>query len=285
MAATSAVSTVARAHVASDAPPPPLRFAVLAFRPPAEMLKRWQPLTSYLEQHIDSHRVELRALSYPELEQAVHDRQVDIVLTQPAHYVALSVLENLYSPLASLVELEQGQALTQFGGVVIVKANDTRLQRLADLKGKRIATSSVESLGAFQAQAYELLRLGIDRSDFSLIETGQQDAVLQALADGQADAGFVRSGLLEQMAREGKVDSAAYRVLAADEVPNYPMQLSTRLYPQWALAAMPWLDPVIARQVAAAVLSLPHDGEIARAARISGFSVPGAELKGPGSII
>ena len=275
MAATSAVSAVARAHAVSDASPPPLRFAVLAFRPPAEMLKRWQPLTSYLEQHIDSHRVELRALSYPELEQAVHDRQVDIVLTQPAHYVALSVLENLYSPLASLVELEQGQALTQFGGVVIVKANDTRLQRLADLKGKRIATSSVESLGAFQAQAYELLRLGIDRSDFSLIETGQQDAVLQALADGRADAGFVRSGLLEQMAREGKVDLAAYRVLAADEVPNYPMQLSTRLYPQWALAAMPWLDPVIARQVAAAVLSLPHDGEIARAARISGFSVPG----------
>ncbi len=254
---------------------PILRFAVLSFRPAPEMMKRWQPVAQYLGEKIPSHSVELLPLDYPELELAVRERRVDLVLTQPAHYVALSVAQQLYSPLATLVESEQGLALTEFGGVVLVKADHPAIYRLNDLRDRRIATSHRESFGAFQVQAFELLELGIPLDAAQVVEAKNQDGVITALKDGRADAGFVRTGLVEQMVKEGKLALTDFRILKADKTPDYPLILSTRLYPQWALAAMPWLDQTTARQVAGAMLSLPHNGDVAQKAHISGFNIPG----------
>ncbi len=254
---------------------PILHFTVLAFRPKPEMLKRWQPVADYLAQKLPSHRIVLEALNYPELDEAVRNRQTDIVLTQPAHYVALSIKENLYSPLATLVELEHGQAVTSFGGVIITTAKNQSIRNLADLKGKRIAASTKESLGGFQAQAFELLEIGIRPDAFQLTATGTQDGVVAALNAGQVDAGFVRTGLLEEMAREGKIAIEQFRVIKANAIPDYPLLLSTRLYPEWALAAMPWVDSSISKKIASAALNLPEDSEVARAAQIRGFTIPG----------
>jgi diguanylate cyclase (GGDEF)-like protein/PAS domain S-box-containing protein len=269
---------MAQAASSSGNPPdakPVLRFAVLSFRPVPEMMARWQPVAQYLAEKIPSHRVELLPLDYPELELAVRERRLDLVLTQPAHYVALSVAQQLYSPLATLVESEQGLAMTEFGGVILVKADHPAIHRLSDLRDRRIATSNRESFGGFQVQAFELLELGIALGNEQIIETKTQDGVIAALKDGRADAGFVRTGLLEQMLKEGKLAMADFRILKSDKTPDYPLRLSTRLYPQWALAAMPWLDQTTARQVAGAMLSLPHDGDVARKSRISGFNIPG----------
>jgi diguanylate cyclase (GGDEF)-like protein/PAS domain S-box-containing protein len=254
---------------------PALRFGVLAFRPKPETLKRWQPVADYLAQKIPTRRVVLVPYDYPELEQAIRDQRVDLVLTQPAHYVALSIHQNLYSPLATLVESEQGHALPSVGGVILVQSRNDKIGAIADLKGKRIAASSRESMGGYQAQAFELLSIGIQPADFELVTTVQQDAVIHALLAGGVDAGFVRSGLIEQMAHEGKISLSDLKVIKAHDVPDYPVRLSTRLYPQWALAAMPWLNPSVSRQIASAVLAMPQDGEVARAALISGFTIPG----------
>jgi diguanylate cyclase (GGDEF)-like protein/PAS domain S-box-containing protein len=254
---------------------PTLHFGVLAFRPKPEVLKRWQPVADYLAEKIPTHQVVLEAFDYPELEQAVRERRIDLVLTQPAQYVALSVHQNLYSPLATLVESEGGHPLNDFGGVILVKAQNENIGSISDLKHKRVAASTRESLGGYEAQALELLAAGIRPDDYELIETGQQDAALIAVLSGRADAGFVRSGLIEQMVREGKVALSDLRILKANSAPDYPLILSTRLYPQWALAAMPWLTPSVSRQIASAVLAMPQDGEVAKAAKISGFTIPG----------
>jgi diguanylate cyclase (GGDEF)-like protein/PAS domain S-box-containing protein len=254
---------------------PVLRFGALAFRPKPETLKRWQPIAEYLAREIPTHRVILEPYDYPELEQAIRDRRVDLVLTQPAHYVALSLQQNLYSPLATLVESEQGNAVTSFGGVILVKSQNDSIGSIADLKGKRIAASSRESMGGYQAQAFELHSIGIQKDDFDLVTTVQQDAVINAVLAGSVDAGFVRSGLIEQMVRERKISLADLKVIKAHDVPDYPVILSTRLYPQWALAAMPWLTPSVSKHIARAVLAIPQDGEVAKAAMISGFTIPG----------
>lgn len=254
-----------------------VRFAVLAFRPKPETLKRWQPIADYLNAQGLQARFELEVLTYPELEEAVRLRHVDVVLTQPALYILLSYREGLYSPLATLVERDGENVLASFGGVVVTQAGRDDIRGLGDLRGKRIATSAKESLGGFQAQAMELLDLGIDpNQDISVLQTGMpHDKVIDAVLTGRADAGFVRSGLLEQMTREGKLAPDRLKVLAIPSVPAYPLALSTRLYPEWALAAMPWVDADLARQVAAALLSLPHGGKVARAAAIEGFTIPG----------
>ncbi len=259
----------------ATAPDQTVHFGVLAFRSKPETLQRWQPFANYLETRIGGWRVVLEALDYAELKQAVEEHRIDLVLTQPAHYIALSVSMNLYSPLASLVELEQGKPLSSFGGVIVVRADDDRIRGLHDLKGMRVGTNSIESLGGYMVQLYELNAIGIGADDFQLRTLIKQDKVLESLTSGEVDVGFVRTGLLEQMAQEGRIRLEEFRVVQAAGVPSYPLQLSTRLYPQWALAAMPWMDSTLARQIASAALILPEGGEVAHAAQIHGFTIPG----------
>ena len=251
-------------------------FAVLALRPKAETEARWQPLIEYLNKANPERRLELLALTYPELESAIREKRVDFVLTQPSHYIMLTQREGLLSPLATLIEMQAGKPVASLGGAILVRNDEKSIQNLADLAGKRIATSSKESLGSYQAMAYELMLRGINLStDAKVIETGQpQDKAIEQLLEGQVDVAFVRTGLVEAMTKEHKLDAGRLRVINARD-DDFPLVHSTRLYPQWPLAAMPWTDEGFARKVAASILTLPHGGDVALAADIYGFSIPG----------
>ena len=258
-------------------PTPTSRFAVLAFRPKPETRARWQPIVDHLNQANLGWHFELDVLTYPEMDAAVRDHRVDVVTTQPGHYIRLTQLGGLHSPLATLVENNGGHALANFGGVIVGRADDPTLNTLADLRGKRIASSAMASLGSYQMQALELLQNDIQLpQDARIIETGQpQDKAVDALLTGQADAAFVRTGVIEAMQREGRLDMRRLKIINPRRVDGFPFALSTPLYPEWPVAAMPWADEDLARQVAAAILALPHGGKVANAAGIHGFTVPG----------
>lgn len=256
---------------------PAIKFAVLAFRPKPETIARWQPLVDYLNDAGIGRRFTLEALTYPEIEAAVQARQVGIVLTQPAHYILLANREGLYSPLATLIGKEDNHQLASFGGAIVVRADQPEIRGVAELRGKRIAVSDTESLGGYLMQAMELLQQDISLpEDARVITTGvPHDKTIQELLAGRADAAFVRTGVIEAMQREGKLDYTQIRVLNAQNVANFPFALSTRLYPEWALSAMPWLDGETTRKVAVAMLGLPHGSRVTNAAGIHGFTIPG----------
>ncbi|MBQ0958166.1 PhnD/SsuA/transferrin family substrate-binding protein [Ideonella sp. 4Y11] len=257
---------------------PTLTLGVLAFRPKPETLTRWQPLVDALNASLSGgQRVQLRAFTYAELNTAVDRHEVDIVLTQPAHYIRLTHDAGLRAPLATLVEREGTHALAEFGGVILADAARHDLRQLADLRGQRIATSSTESLGAYLAQALVLAREGIDLPDDAQVLAlgGEQDAAVQAVLEDRADVAFVRTGVLEALQAEGRLPPQRLKVLHPQSRGDYPFALSTGLYPQWPLAVMPWCPEALARQLAAAILGLPHDGDVARRLQIVGFTIPG----------
>jgi ABC-type phosphate/phosphonate transport system substrate-binding protein len=188
-------------------PTVPAKFAVLAFRPKPETITRWQPIVDYLNQAGLSRRIELAVYTYKELEAAVAAKEVDFVLTQPSHYIILTYAQGLHSPLATLVEIDDGQEMRVFGGVIVTRADREDLNSLVDLRDKKLVTSAKSSLGSYQMQAGEMLRRGIRVVDeMQVTEIGQpQDKSIKAVLSGEADVAFVRTGLLESMSREGKL--------------------------------------------------------------------------------
>lgn len=265
------------ATVLQTNPPAVAKFAVLAFRPKPETLARWQPVVDYLNQAGLNRRIELVAYTYKELEAAVAAKQVDFVLTQPAHYIILTYAQGLYSPLATLVEQEGGYQLAKFGGVIISRSERDDLVNIADLRGKKVAVSTLSSLGSYQMQARELLRHDLSAvQEMQIVELGQpQDKSVYAVLNGEADVAFIRTGLIEAMVREGKFDLSRLKVINPQKIAGFPFLVSTPLYPEWPLSAMPWTDGDLSRQVAAAILGMPHGGPQARAAAIHGFTIPG----------
>jgi len=253
-----------------------VEIGVLAFRPKPEMLKKWQPLEKALKRAIPQHDFKIVAYTYPELELAVSEKRVDFVLTNPAHFILLSRRLGVSSPLATLIVDDNGVPLSTFGGVIFTLAERTDLKELTDLKGKRLVASDMGSFGGYQSQAYELALAGIKLPDDAALQiVGMpQDNAVNVVLNGGVDAGFVRTGMLEAMAREGKLDMSKLKILNQQHVANFPQLLSTRLYPEWTFAALPHVDEDITRRVAAALFQLEEDKATTHAIGIHGFATP-----------
>jgi ABC-type phosphate/phosphonate transport system substrate-binding protein len=118
---------------------------------------------------------------------------------------------------------------------------------------------------------------GIDpKKDFAeLIYAGfPQDDLVLAVRDGKVDAATVRTDVIERMAAAGKVNIDDFKVIRPLTSPGFPYKHSTRLYPEWPFATTRDTPSDLAQQVAIALLSLPADSPVARAAASEGWTVP-----------
>lgn len=254
----------------------PVKIGVQAVRSKEQTLTQWRPLATALKQIIPEYDFIIEPLVHGEMERAVASRQLDFVLTNPAHYVLMANRTGLSSPLATLADSEDGQAVSVFGGVIFTRADQTNINHLSDIKGKTIATPTIESLGAYQMQAYELLRAGVSLpQDARVLSTGMpQDNVVEAVLAGRAEVGFVRTGLLKSMAREGRLNMAQIKIINQQKFSGYSAFASTHLYPNWAFAALPNIDENLARRVTAALLRIEENTASTHAMGIHGFVIP-----------
>lgn len=253
----------------------PAKIGVLSFRPKPQTLAQWWPLASALKKAMPDRDFEISALTYPELNRAVAAGSLDFVLTNPAHFIQLKMGGKLSAPLATVAMSVNGKGVSAFGGVIITRADKSGIQLLEDIKGRTIAVPDNESLGGYLMQAYELSRAGVHLPrDARLLVTGMpHDKVVNAVLAGQADVGFLRSGVLEAVAREGKVEMNRLKILNRQQT-NFPQILSTPLYPEWPFSSLTHIDENLARHVAAALFGMEEGGTVARSIGIHGFSVP-----------
>lgn len=253
-----------------------LTVGVFANRSRPEAIARWQPLGDYLASRLPGTTVRVVALTQQEIDVAVRRNEVDLLLTNPAHFIRLRQSHPLSGALATLVEDERGVATPVQGGVMFVRADHAGSDELMALRGKRVAALSHEHLGGYLAQAKELQRVGLDvlRDVELLPPMTYHDEVVAAVLGGAADVGFVRTGILEAMVSEGRLSWDQVKVLNRQVLPGYPFEVSTRLYPEWPVVALPQLRPRVVGQIAAILLSIEPDESVAHTAGIQGFTIP-----------
>ncbi|MDD4911208.1 MAG: EAL domain-containing protein [Sideroxydans sp.] len=263
------------ARAIESMPPEPVRLAVLAFKPKPDVLAQWQPIADYLERSLQR-PIKLSVLNYDELNDAATKQQLDVVVTNPGHYVLLNHRGLVKSPLVTLINRAGPHELHSFGGVIFTRA-DSKISALSELSGKRIAIVGTDSLGGYQMQAYELLKVGIDLDSQSplIIKTGMpHNNVVDTVMSGTADAGFVRDSILEGLIKNGKLKADQFKIVNQQQPANFPYLVSTPLYPEWPVTVTRNLDERVSRALTVALLSLKSDDPAAIASRISGFSTP-----------
>jgi len=254
----------------------PVRIGVLAKRSPERCLEKWSPTADYLTSRIPGHSFEVTPLTFDEVYPAVERGQVDFILVNPAYYVGA---ERLYgaSRIATLRNLGPGGMTTFYGGVIFCRADRTDIQSLQDLKGKTFMAPYEQALGAWYAVWLELKGNGINPSrDFGALRFGgSQDAVVNAVRDGEVDVGSVKTDTLERMALEGKIRLEDFRVIHQQDDPRSPgFAHSTRLYPEWPFATLATTSDELAVKVAIALMSMSPESAAARAARCAGWTIP-----------
>lgn len=253
-----------------------VKIGVLAYRGHEEAIIRWHPTAEYLTAKISSHSFEIVPLDLNDIREAIRRKEVDFIITNPGNYVELEAGYGA-SRVATLKTIYNGRTLKEYGAVIFTKADRTDIKDLKDLKGKKFMATEKEGFGSWRVSWREFNDYGIDPfRDFLGIEfIGlPQDLVVYGVRDNKADAGTVRTGFLESMAAEGKINISDFRILNQRKHNDFPQLLSTRLYPEWAFAkAKDTLDE-LAEKVVIALIEMPQDSNAARAAKIVGWTVP-----------
>ena len=254
-------------------------IGVLSFESKIETTKKWRPLAVYLTEKIEKQTFTILPLTYVEFDEALENGTVDYVLTNPAHFIAMSQRFHLSGAIATLTEISNGVAQSSFGGVIFTRNEDSAPDSIDALRFKRISAVNRNSLGGYQASAYEFYKAGIPLSNLEFVLTGMPHKnTIEMVLDGQADAGFVRSGVIEGLIANGSLEPDALKIINAQSHKQFTEMVSTSLYPEWPFIAMEHIDPINAQEVAACLFLLHESEAYTEAIGISGFTIPASYI-------
>ena len=249
--------------------------AVRALRGIDTAVKSWTATMELLNKQLSPHTFTLKPiLNLNELSDATGRGEYDFVLTNPSSYVEI---EKLYGAKA-LVTLNNKRANTAqdgFGSVIFTHANHTDILTLKDLKNKTLMAVSKPAFGGWRVAWLEMLEQGFDpgKDLKALIFTKgrTQEEVVWAVRDGEADAGVVRTDLLERLEAKGKIDMRYFRIINNKDIKTFPFFLSTKLYPEWAFAATKSVPTKLAQQVQQTLLAISSDSIAAKKGNYVGW--------------
>ena len=249
-------------------------IAVRAHSGAEAAIKKWQATADYLSLAIPEYRFELLPLvTFDNMRRALAEEQVHFVLTNPTAYVDLEVHYGI-TRLATLLNLVNNVAVSEFGSVIFTRADKKDINALVDIRGKSFMGVDKEAFGAWLMARRELEDNGIfPFKHCRPLFAGTQEAVVFAVRDGEADVGTVRTGVMEKLAREGRIDSGDFKIInqIAD---SFPYPHSTRLYPEWPFSRTRQTSEELSAKVAIALLSMPPNAPAARDGRYHGWGVP-----------
>lgn len=229
----------------------------MAFRGADPAQSQWQPLAEYLTVSVDGWQFEIVPLTLVSAPEEIKANGLEFLITNPGHYVTLAEQFGL-SALATRERRTQasGSGLLRYGTAIFV-LEESGIQNLGDLRGKQVAAVSLDAFGGFQLAWQEFSSLGIDPfTDIKVLRFMgfPQDEIVLAVARGDVQAGVIRSGLLESLDAEERINLSDFVVLQSNSQMGYPHMVSGRLYPEWPFTALPGIDKTLREAVTAALL-------------------------------
>lgn len=247
-----------------------IEVGVLANRGVSEAIKRWIGLGNYLSNELGV-RVKIRTLRLSNVIPAAKDKTVDFILANP---VQTLIMREKYAikPLATLHK----KSGTQFAGVIVSKKG-SGITKGEHLKGKKVISMKHRvAAGGYLFQAYHLHQSGIEvHKDFATFGAGsKQDFLVMLVKNGQYDAAFIRTGILESMSKAGKISMDDFEIVDKKNDSGISLVHSTALYPEWFFSAISTTSDDLGAKMQAALLKISPASKVAKDAKINGFVKP-----------
>lgn len=247
-------------------------IGVLAKRGAPKCMKKWGATAAYLTEKLGT-KFTIIPLKFVAIEPALKSGKIDFLLANSAFFVEMEKKYSI-SPIATLINSRKGKALDKFGGVIIVR-NDSSIQDISGIKGKKFMIVKRSSFGGAHMAWRLLMDNGInpEKDCAAFLEGKKHDNVVLAVKNSAVDVGTIRSDTLERMEAEGKIKMGDFRIINQVK-DDFPFVHSTTLYPEWPMAACADTDKGLAQKVAGALTGMPKDSVAAKSAKVVGWSEP-----------
>lgn len=254
------------------------KVAVRAHRGLDYAIKQWRPTLDELAKQLKEHSFILKPIiSLEEISKVAGQAGFDFLLTNPSSFVEVEQLYGAHA-LATLNNKRANTAQSRFGSVIFTHARNMDILTLNDLEDKTVMVVSKPAFGGWRVAWLEMLEQGFDPykklKNLQYTENRTQPEVVRAVLDGKVDAGVVRTDQLERLEAAGKIDMRYLRILNNKDVRNFPFFLSTKLYPEWAFAALKHVPSEEADKVARVLLSIAKESKAAQSGKYIGWIPP-----------
>lgn len=157
-------------------------FAIHPLHNPVRLFEIYAPLVDYLNRNIPAATFRLEASrNYEEFDKKLYSRQFDFALPNP--YQTLNSLKHGYHVIAKMGED------SKFTGIILVR-RDSGIEKVTDLKGKKIAYPARTALAATMMPQYFLHTHGVDvNHDIENLYVGSQESSIMNVYLGDVAAG------------------------------------------------------------------------------------------------
>jgi phosphonate transport system substrate-binding protein len=237
-----------------------IKFGILPRLSAVELTTMFAPLTEYLTKETGEKVSLVIPQDFDAFKAIVASGQVDIAFANSLVYIQLKKNLAVY-PLVLSAEKKAG---TKFRGIIIAR-KDSGIEKIQDLKGKKLIFVDEDSAGGYIFQMLLLNKAGFDvHKDFKRLPFAKKhDNVTMAVFNKAADAGGIREDDLDKM--KGKVDLSQIKIVAYSDY-----------FPNWPVFATPKVSRGSASKIKAALLKLkpgdPESEKILSASKLTGFA-------------
>jgi len=250
-----------------------VNISVIAISGHGECKREWTPTIEYLQEVLPQHTFNLYPIephNVEELKVLIKEQKIDFIITQPAIYIELE----LELGVSRILTMIKKQGLAEFGSVFITQKNSS-IKELTDIKGKEISAVAPLGFGGWLIGYYELLEQGLDPlKEGNVRFVGTQTNVVKSVLSSETSLGVIRTGIIEKMQRNSFEGIENIRVVNAKSIDKFPLHVSTKLYPEWALAKTLHTSNNLSKEVASAFLSIEKQMHSAKAAGYETWTFP-----------
>ncbi|WPE18443.1 sensor histidine kinase [Candidatus Thioglobus autotrophicus] len=245
-------------NAAFSAKPTEITIAIQSFLGKDAAYQKWQSTADYLSRRMPDYSFNIIVVDAPDdalLYDMVRQKKVDYVITQP---IASVELNRLYNTSIHLTKIDQ-LGVDQLGGVIFTSVDNHAINNVEALKGNSFAASTPKRLGGWVLALDYLRSQGIDpEKDFSRVMfLGSQDNIVNAVVNGLADAGTVRTGVIEKMIALGQLNRQKIKIL--NQQKEFPYSLTTKTVPEWSFSSLEHTDTVLRKKINQKLLSYQVD--------------------------
>lgn len=255
LALAASMLLTATTSIAADADPDMLKVALLPDENASEIIKRNQPLKSYLENKLGKDIELIVTTDYSSMIEAMRFGRIDMAYFGPLSYV-LAKTKSEIEPFAALVK----DGKPTYRSVVIANA-DAGIESYEDIKGKKMAYGDRASTSSHLIPKSILQQKGLTaETNYEEHFLGSHDAVAVNVANGNADAGGLSEVIFNSLLSRGLIDKADIKVVGySKDYPQYP----------WAMRSD--LNDELKQKIKAAFINL-DDPEVLKNFKAEGFA-------------
>lgn len=231
----------------------PLVFIILPVENAAVMYEKFLPLKDYLEKAV-SRRIMLKvARNYQDAIEQIGTGKAHLAYLDPSAYCEAKQKYRV-TPLAKAVLAGSSTYRS-----VIVTRKDSPINKIVEVKGKRLAMGNISSSSSYLIPAVMFKEVGIGLQDFGAVDyLEHEDRIALSVLSKKHDVG----GLSERVA--AKYADDGLRVIKTSEA-----------IPQYSVCAYPGMSEDLRKNIRHALLSVSAEGnpELVQGMKgISGFS-------------